>query len=294
VTSGKRICFLNDNTSVLGPPVYKSGVYVERDSTRPPRPNTGFMRTMGYAMPDRTHITYRIQHEQYSSGSNSESPPPPPYPSPRHSPVQGHGYYELTRGPSSQHSGMIVYHADTASLPKEGAAIYQNLPGPRSPSPYQERKDIETLVPTYTAAYPQGERFPSGAPSKIVYSTHLPPQGQGQVSSKPTSDGGNVQPPSAAQTTSQLNKLPVNNSGKSGGYKSPNRYDTSNASPRPYQLKPTMDSYNADSSSSLKSAGSGKEAEVDALTSLLIQNMEVSGDPDFFGRYHINFAPHEI
>ena len=28
----------------------------------------------------------------------------------------------------------------------------------------------------------------------------------------------------------------------------------------------------------------GKEAEVDALTSLLVQSMESSGDPEFFGR----------
>ena len=34
-----------------------------------------------------------------------------------------------------------------------------------------------------------------------------------------------------------------------------------------------------------KPVKTGKEAEVDALTNLLLQNMEASADPDFFGKF---------
>ena len=61
-------------------------------------------------------------------------------------------------------------------------------------------------------------------------------------------------------------------------------------SPRPYQLKPTLhsqsplpDNYPGSPDKQSPTSPTEKEAEVDALTSLLMQNMQAAADPDFFG-----------
>jgi len=65
---------------------------------------------------------------------------------------------------------------------------------------------------------------------------------------------------------------------------------------RTQQLKTAMDRGPPYSSQSLSQVGtlqrsssvdSSKEAEVDALTDLLVQNMSVAGNPDFYGKYNI-------
>ena len=60
--------------------------------------------------------------------------------------------------------------------------------------------------------------------------------------------------------------------------------------PRPYQLKPTLntgapaDNYTTGSPDTQSpTSPMEKEAEVNALTNLLMQNMEAAADPDFFG-----------
>ena len=51
-------------------------------------------------------------------------------------------------------------------------------------------------------------------------------------------------------------------------------------------LKPSPDS----SAQGSPSSESQKEAEVNALTKLLMKNMEASVDPDFFGKYLVNIC----
>lgn len=158
------------------------------------------------------------------------------------------------------------------------------------------------------------DRLPAPVPSQLVYTTRLVPGGGGQssvvgktgiASSRRTAMTANV-PGEPSQATSVSRQIPVqvisSQSTKQDGFvreskpyqdikiiQEPKPFQDT----RPYQLKPTMDRSPAypgqviSQSGTLQRSGSvdsSKEAEVDALTDLLVQNMSVAGNPDFYGK----------
>jgi hypothetical protein len=157
------------------------------------------------------------------------------------------------------------------------------------------------------------DRLPAPVPSQLVYTTRLVPGGSGQssivgktgiASSRRTAMTANV-PGELPQATSVSRQIPVqvisSQSTRQEGFMRESKplqevkihqeskpfQDT-----RPYTLKPTMDRSPVYSGQAVSQSGtlqrsgsvdSSKEAEVDALTDLLVQNMSVAGNPDFYG-----------
>ncbi len=316
---------------------------IPRDDS-PHRSTTAFIRTVehGHRSPprQRSHITYRVQ-ENYSGGHSPtrSSPPPPPYSPPRPPPAHRtihvshetspHSRSEFTRtvSPAFYHGGGYR-NVETVVVGPRSAAhnVSPTLQG-RSPSPFQERGDPETTVRPYQASdrYQPSERYPEGAPSKIVYSSHVVSHSPGSPSGQPGSpitpqaqqeadpqalyrDPGRVESEYPARQTQPPTSLKIGNqmqnraqylrkehspSPSSPTGKSPGGPGATPSSPRPYQLKPTMDACSPDTTRQPAVFGSqpgrhvAKEAEVDALTDLLVQNMNASADPDFFGEQEV-------
>ena len=120
--------------------------------------------------------------------------------------------------------------------------------------------------------------YPEPVSSKLMYTTPVAPAAQGFVESRhknaPPSGGGGPPPP----TYDTQSNYPPKESSMSypSNYSSPGQ-----------QSVPKSALYNYPSEHEAVAPGSGgdkKEAEVDALTQMLMQNMEAAADPDFFGK----------
>ena len=316
----------------VGLPSFKPVVYTNPDAVEldeeetHPKQRPTFIRTgdpaYNQGQPDagyrshEVHSTSRMHPPSpgpppYSAVVNQQSPPGPSKPTGARSlqyvvtpNIPEPQYYREAK--AQQHGAFksqVTVETDGGgdSLPRSSQAQGQ-IQGrqARAPSPFQDRHDFDTTVPSYTTAYSHGEVFPEGVSSRIVYTTKAPPQGQGYVQSRPTNR--TEAPP---QTRS-----PVPNMPEGALPQSPTRSPSASSfpsatsplakpssptthNPRPYQLKPTLDSRKdeVDHMGSGLSPGEGEpgtfpkeEAEVDALTDLLMKNMQAAGDPDFFGK----------
>ena len=283
-----------------------STTYVQRvDTSYSPAPATG---SVTHSSPSYVNVS----QIQYNSTEPRYSPPPPPY----SAIAQERDYQNLrdfsndrrySPNQSPNNSGYGSYVQSASQSPGDGSpSLHQQRPAPQSP--YQERNEPETLIPTYTTPY--HGKYPEGAPSRIVYTTQGPPAGKQYVQSRPTNP--NVAPPpprpqavrqTATSPAQSMTSRPSPQSMPAGSPQQsiPFRYNQSPAkaaiagsspvptSPtrltetRPYQLKPTLDLYKNERSLNAPPIA-GKEDEVDALTNLLMQNMDASAENDYFGR----------
>lgn len=153
--------------------------------------------------------------------------------------------------------------------------------GPRPGSPgYPDRRDIAPRAgsPGYSTTRSSTQALPEGARSRLLFTSSAAPVQHGFVQSRPT--GTSSGPPAnqapsygAPQIASSRSQgQPVSASFKGQGDTYPVKGVKSIVVPLP-------------SNQPISSPDTvGKEAEVDALTSLLMQNMEAAAHPDFFGK----------
>ena len=146
--------------------------------------------------------------------------------------------------------------------------------------------DAEVSVPVY-AARPSGGgdtfRYPSPAESRLVYSSQPAPSFS-YAQSRPADQSPPPPTPPAAPQGGRSSSPPLPPPPETAPY-SPS-YQAPPDSPKhplgqPYQLASTMESGGGGGGRRVENQG--KEQEVDALTNLLMQNMEAAADPDFFG-----------
>lgn len=175
-------------------------------------------------------------------------------------------YASRTLGSPSSYRSIVVTQVE----PRPAQILSPEYPVLRSDGGRPAERHIDVQV------YPRGPPLPQGAMSRLVYSSQ--PTKHGVVHSKPFNP---TLPPRPRETYANPPQQ-----GSGGRITNDGMQDH----PRPYQLKPTMDpvpnatAYPRPLLSNFESSrDSGKEAEVDALTDLLVQNMQVAGDPDFYG-----------
>lgn len=214
-------------------------------------------------IPDNHQTFYRSQEyeDSMSAGHPGESYP-------------GNSYSSQTlpanRSPSSYRSVVMTQVISGGQEPRSPQVMDGDYPSLRSEGnrPVTRRIDIQVQ--------PRNNPLPQGASSRLVYSAQ--PPALGIVRSKPFNPALPPRPDEPAAVYSPTRQVQVARDGL--------------RDPRPYQLKPTMDPVSTSPGfprplpSNFEAArDSGKEAEVDALTDLLMQNMQVAGDPDFFGKF---------
>jgi len=215
-------------------------------------------------IPDNQQAFYRSQdyEDSMSAGHPAESYP-------------GNSYSTQTlpanRSPSSYRSVVMTQVISGGQEPRSPQIVDADYQPLRSDGnrPVSRRIDIQVQ--------PRNP-LPQGASSRLVYSAQ--PPALGIVRSKPFNPALSPHSDDPAAVYSPTRQVPVQVA--RDGLRDP----------RPYQLKPTMDPIVSTSpgfprpppSNFAAAQDSKKEAEVDALTDLLMQNMQVAGDPDFFGR----------
>ena len=161
--------------------------------------------------------------------------------------------------------------------------------------------EAEVTVPVYGSGR-QGAHYPQPAESRLVYSSQPAPSFS-YAQSRPA-DHSPPPPPPPPLNARSSNPLPAPPAAAqtapysptySPTYRPPSpTYQAPPDSPKhplgqPYQLAATMEGSGrrVAAPSTAPAAGavtSGTEQEVDALTNLLMQNMEAAADPDFFGQ----------
>ncbi|XP_077998473.1 uncharacterized protein LOC144451487 isoform X2 [Glandiceps talaboti] len=223
------------------------------DLPPPPPPNVSYTYT-------RTETQYAPQPAPQPAPASPPPPPPPPPPAP--------GSYE----PRPSYSAMQPKY--TTSQPTPATHSYTPPPPPtvsvqthtyqtKEPQPQsQYRPQPATYTPTQTPTrdtYQRYEETPPPAPQPT--NTYTPTQ---QHKYSPPS--GSYPPPANtyAQPTSTYAHEPAERPAMQSG---PGTYAVPRPSDQPLS-RPDK---------------TGTEAEVDALTNLLVQNMENSAEPDFFG-----------
>lgn len=123
-------------------------------------------------------------------------PAPPPY-------TYSSDVYVPPSSPSASYQGSVITAGQgQGQMPPSPTSGYrsgqqQATMQQRSPSPMQERLDYETPVPQYTYRPPQQandvrDKYPQGAPSRLLYSAPAAPAVTGYAQSRPM---GSASPP---------------------------------------------------------------------------------------------------
>lgn len=210
-----------------------------------------------YSRPQEYENYYQPSHlEENYAGEISESLP--------FYPVQSKRVALQKKSPGSYQSVIVTRVSSSGG---DNVDIRQ----PRSDVPFPNERHIDIQV----------QQLPPSAPSRLVYSSQ--PPALGVVRSKPLNHALSPRLEEEAMFSPTKQQMAPHLQAKM--FPSGLLQD-----PRPYQLKPIMDqtsTYRGLQGTpvgiSVNVQDSKKEAEVDALTDLLMQNMQVAGDPNFFG-----------
>ncbi|ELT90561.1 hypothetical protein CAPTEDRAFT_209611, partial [Capitella teleta] len=198
-------------------------------------------------------------------------------PSPQAEPIY-HNQSAYARSPQPSSPGPPPYAAVVPESRPGRYTVSSNAPEPqlyrsqrRAPSPFQDRHDLNTTVAAHSTAYSPSSPD-AGVSSRLVYTSRSMPQGYVQSRPMNSSPATSPQPKINSPQNPQQSKI--------NGPQNPQQPKINGPqNPRPYQLKPTLDSV-SDERDKRHSGDSG--TQVDALTDLLMKNMQVAGDPDFF------------
>lgn len=231
----------------------------------------------------RPQQTSQQRPGQYSRGDHSPPPPLPSQPPPNQAQSGGPTYANLsTNGSAHYHlyanvdnsSGVSQY---TSYGPDEDFPLPPPDEGPPPPSPpspvSSSYSELRRATPSSTGAHPQQHH--NGAPPQH----HLQQQQQQQQQSG--SGYATYAPQSHTSSTYEsiyepITPRPSSQMSNKSGYSLYGPY----TSPRARGLAPAPTNQPL-----LNPDKVGKEAEVDALTNLLVQSMDSTNDPEFFGAY---------
>ncbi|XP_064610729.1 lipoma-preferred partner homolog isoform X2 [Liolophura sinensis] len=236
----------------------------QHDAPKPYRPGVSYRS-----------VNYHVQQED-------DFPPPPPPQG-----QMGYGDDPAFPPPPPLDQGRAYHYADEDYPPPPPPGQYDSYPSHGQPvsvrttgtgysaqTSYGNPANSYNNQPDYPRAAPGGDyRNKDQTHTKVLYG------------SSPTSNPSPAHSHSVSSSYADVSGLPSH--GGSGYAPAPKPSPPQPAFTRPStsgQVSSGMQ-YHAAGPTKLSEASNsaGKEAEVDALTNLLLQNMESAGDPDFFG-----------
>ena len=209
----------------------------------------------------------------------------------RESPAQYRVETKYISGPPEPPGG-DYYDEDDYIPPAVPSKVSYGSVSSSSHTPEIAGPQYRTASPTYglDSGYPARPQAPPPPPqvpqpvsSKLMFTSMTSP---GYIESHPTSDAGSggapTQPPLYnKQSDFSRSQQPYMPPGAQQKYTS-SAHITPQTGLYDYSLDPQGAAPGGDHGSEDK-----KEAEVDALTQMLMQNMEAAADPDFFGKLHL-------